>query len=85
MVEITCEDRWQAYRRLIELDIECTCRGYSPLQAKVNGPSQAIQVWSTTQCISQKRQQLGQRLERSWKLRAVHPAESQYESKKTVR
>jgi len=78
MVEITCEDRWQAYRRLIELDIECTCRGYCPLQVRVDSPSQAIQVWSTTQCISQKRQQLGQRLEQSWQLKTVsHPTKAQ--------
>lgn len=69
MIEITCDDRWQAYRRLTELEIECKCRGYCPLLARVDSPSQAIQVWSTTQWISQDRQQLGQRLERSWKLR----------------
>lgn len=70
MIEISCEDRWQAYRRLTELEIDCQCQGYCPLLVRVDSPSQAIQVWSTTQWIACSRRQLGERLERSWELRA---------------
>lgn len=70
MIEIRCADRWQAYRRLLELDIDCQCRGYCPLLARVDTPGQAIQVWSTAQWLSPERRSLSQRLERCWQLQA---------------
>ncbi|NJN30628.1 MAG: hypothetical protein HC824_09535 [Synechococcales cyanobacterium RM1_1_8] len=41
-----------------------------PLWVRVDSPSQALQVWSTTQWISQSRSLLRQRLERCWVLEA---------------
>lgn len=70
MFEIHCLDRWQAYQRLLELGLECHCRSYAPLWVRVDSPSQALQVWSTTQWISQSRSLLRQRLERCWVLEA---------------
>lgn len=68
MVEVKCRDRWQAYRRLKELDIACECRAYQPLKVAVDGPSQMLQAWSALQAVSGDRQQLIPRLLRCWQL-----------------
>lgn len=80
MIEICCGDRWQAYRRFLELGIDCQCKGYCPLLARIDGPNQAIQVWSTTQWISQEHGALKQRLERCWRLdcTAAHTTEARH-------
>ena len=74
MIEISCTDRWQAYRRLLELDIDCQCRGYCPLLVRVDTPCQAVQVWSTAQWLTQERRSLTQRLERCWQLQEQRTA-----------
>lgn len=71
MIEINCDDRWQAYRRFNELEMDCQCGGYCPLRVRVDTPCQAIQVWSTTQWLSQGREQLSQSLERCWQLKVA--------------
>lgn len=70
MIEVNCNDRWQAYRRLTELEIDCRCCSYRPLYARIDSPNQAIQLWSIVQGLSQEQRLLRQRLERCWQLKA---------------
>jgi hypothetical protein len=39
---INCEDRWQVYHRLQELDIVCQCQGFQPLKANIKTASEVI-------------------------------------------
>ena len=65
-IEVQCEDRWQVYHRLQELDIPCQCASYQPLKVQVNHPLAAIQLWSVVQQVTTPRQQLADRLEACW-------------------
>ncbi|TRU28774.1 MAG: hypothetical protein EWV92_02275 [Microcystis aeruginosa Ma_MB_S_20031200_S102] len=38
-------DRWQVYHRLQDLDIECQCSLHKPLQVRIDGPAQLLQLW----------------------------------------
>jgi hypothetical protein len=67
MFEIHSPDRWQVYRRLQELDIECDCASYQPLQAEIKGAIAATQIWSVTRQFTASRQELVDRLENCWK------------------
>lgn len=64
---INCEDRWQVYHRLKELDIRCWCRGFQPLEVDVETATEALQLWSIVRRVSQPRQTLVDSLQRSWK------------------
>ena len=68
IVEINCPDRWTVYRRLLELDIPCTCAPYQPLKVEVTNPAIAIQLWSVLRGVTQSSSQLILWLERCWKL-----------------
>jgi hypothetical protein len=68
MIEIQCDDRWQVYHRLQELDIVCQCGYRKPLKVQVNDVSTAIQVWSVVQQVTLSRQMLANRLECCWKI-----------------
>jgi hypothetical protein len=58
IVEIRWSDRWQAYRRLQELGISCSCSSGQPLKVLVRNPSDAIQVWSVVRQFNEPRCQL---------------------------
>ena len=66
-VKVDCEDRWQVYYRLQELDIHCQCSGYQPLEVDVQTATQAIQLWSIVSRVSEPRQVLVTRLMASWR------------------
>lgn len=68
MVTIECGDRWQAYYRLQELELDCRCRCYEPLAVTVNTPREALLVWSVVQRVEGQRSELLERLERAWQL-----------------
>jgi hypothetical protein len=38
-------DRWQVYHRLPSLDIEYKCLLHQPLQVRIDGPAQLLQLW----------------------------------------
>ncbi len=67
-VEIQCEDRWQAYRRLQELEIPSACSAYKPLQVQVNSPLAIAQIWSVIRQNSLPRKMLATCLEQCWQL-----------------
>ena len=64
---VCCEDRWQVYYRLIDLDIRCQCGGFRLLKAHIETVTEAIQLWSVVRRVSQPRSVLVAALERSWK------------------
>lgn len=68
IVSIARSDRWQAYHRLQELGIPCTCLADGRLQVEVTSPMATIQLWSVLQQLTQSRQHLLTRLERCWNL-----------------
>lgn len=70
MIEIQCEDRWQVYRRLQELDISCQCSYHQPLKVQVNNAVTAVQVWSVVKQVTMSRQTLANWLESCWRVRS---------------
>lgn len=66
VIEIPCENRWQVYRRLQELEIPCWCSGYQPLQVQVSGSTTAIQIRSVVKQATMPRQILVHWLEACW-------------------
>lgn len=67
-VEVHCEDRWQVYRRLQELEIPCWCHTYKPLKVEVNSPVAIAQLWSVVRQVSLSRRELASWLDRCWEL-----------------
>ena len=70
MAIVQCQDRWQVYHRLKDLDIPCRCRSHQPLRVEVNSAQSAILVWSVVMQISRPRQDLVQWLNHCWRIRA---------------
>ena len=66
-VTVSCEDRWQVYHRLQELNIDCECSGFQPLKVNLQTPTEALQLWSVVRRISDSRPSLISALHRSWK------------------
>jgi hypothetical protein len=63
-------DRWQLYRRLIELEISCTCSTGKPLEVTIDTPTAAIQVWSVARQQLLERSQMVSWLDRCFGLHA---------------
>jgi len=70
IISIARSDRWQAYHRLQELDISCTCLSDGRFQVEANSPIAVIQLWSVLQQLTCSRQQLSHWLEQCWNLSA---------------
>jgi hypothetical protein len=58
IVDIKWGDRWQAYRRLQELGISCSCSSGQPLQVVVDDSIVAIQLWSVVRQFNESRYEL---------------------------
>ena len=69
MAIVHCEDRWQVYHRLKELNIPCQCRAHQPLKVEANSAQAAIQIWSVVRQISNPRQNLAQWLKHCWRIK----------------
>ncbi|MEL6777595.1 MAG: Asr1405/Asl0597 family protein [Cyanobacteria bacterium J06597_16] len=65
-ITVSCEDRWQVYHRLQELDIDCQCSGFKPLKVTLQTPTEALQLWSIVRRVSEPRQALVVALNQSW-------------------
>ncbi len=64
-------DRWQLYRRLMELEISCKCSTGKPLEVTVATPTAAAQVWSVARQQMMERSQLVDWLDRCFVLDAA--------------
>lgn len=60
---VLCEDRWQVYHRLKELDIKAQCLGYHPLKVSIQTATEALQLWSIAKRVSSPRAELAANLE----------------------
>lgn len=65
---ITGNNRWQAYHRLQELEIDCSCGGFQPLQVQVSTPTEAVQLWAVIRRLSLPRETLAASLRQCWRL-----------------
>ncbi|HAZ47122.1 MAG TPA: hypothetical protein DDW76_27375 [Cyanobacteria bacterium UBA11369] len=66
LVRVQRGDRWQVYQRLQELGIPCWCSSDGYLQAEINTPTAALQVWSVVQQLTAKRCEMTFLLHRCW-------------------
>lgn len=67
-ITVCCEDRWQVYHRLKELEISCQCSGFQPLTVNIQTATEALQLWSIVKRVSQTRHDLVMTLTQSWQL-----------------
>ncbi|ABG53278.1 conserved hypothetical protein [Trichodesmium erythraeum IMS101] len=68
IVEVSCVDRWQVYRRLQELDIDCWCEPEKPLQVHLKNTNEANQLESVLKQFTAHRYELVQLLQSSWEV-----------------
>jgi len=68
ILEISCVDRWQVYKRLQELDIDCFCETGKPLQVNIKNINEANQLESVLKQFTANRRQLVQLLQGCWEV-----------------
>ncbi|WP_204104790.1 MULTISPECIES: Asr1405/Asl0597 family protein [Spirulina sp. CCY15215] len=62
-------DRWSIYHRLQELGIPCNCAIAQPLEARIDSPTAALQLWSIAHRYRASRNELLDFLEDCWQTR----------------
>ena len=68
IVEVSCVDRWQVYKRLQELDIDCWCESEQPLQVYLKNTNEANQLESVLKQFTANRYELEQLLQSCWEV-----------------
>ena len=61
--------RWDVFRRLKALGIECQCSTNEPLLVHLDSPTTAIQIWSVVRQCSASRHQLIDWLDSCWQVK----------------
>lgn len=61
--------RWEVYRRLKSLGIDCQCATNEPLLVNLDSPITLIQIWSVVRQSNVERVQLVDWLDNCWKLK----------------
>lgn len=64
--------RWEVFRRLKSLGIECQCATNEPLLVNLDSPTTLIQIWSVVRQSNLERVQLVDWLNSCWTLRCAH-------------
>jgi len=59
--------RWDVFRRLKALDIECQCSTNEPLLVNLHSPVTVVQVWSVLKQTNASRNELIDWLNHCWK------------------
>ncbi|MEA5470759.1 Asr1405/Asl0597 family protein [Spirulina sp. 06S082] len=62
-------DRWSIYHRLQELGIPCNCAIAQPLEARIDSPTAALQLWSIAHRYRASQNELRDFLEDCWQTR----------------
>lgn len=70
IIDISWSERWQVYHRLKALEIECSCHTDKPLQAYLDNPKTAIQIWSVVKQCTANRQELIDWLNQCWDIKS---------------
>ena len=68
ILPVSCVDRWQVYRRLQELDIDCWCEAQKPLQVNLKNTNEANQLESVLKQFTANRHELVQLLQSCWEV-----------------
>ncbi|MGD1699127.1 Asr1405/Asl0597 family protein [Dapis sp. BLCC M229] len=68
ILQASCVDRWQVYRRLQELDIDCWCETQKPLQVNLKNANEANQLESVLKQFTAHRHELVQLLQSCWEV-----------------
>ena len=68
IVEVSCVDRWQVYKRLQELDIDCWCESEQPLQVYLKNTNEANQLESVLKHFTANLYELAQLLQSCWEV-----------------
>ncbi|MEM1169707.1 MAG: Asr1405/Asl0597 family protein [Cyanobacteria bacterium P01_H01_bin.35] len=68
ILEVSCVDRWQVYRRLQELEIDCWCEAEKPLQVHIKNTNEATQLESVLKQFTAHRQELAKLLQSCWEV-----------------
>jgi hypothetical protein len=66
ILEVSWVDRWQVYKRLQELDINCWCEVEQPLRVHLKNANEAMQLESVLKQFTANRHELVQLLQRCW-------------------
>lgn len=69
VVAVSRCDRWQVCHRLQALEISCCCNGNGGLEAEINSPLAAIQLWCVIKQLTAPRSELVAQLNRCWQLK----------------
>jgi hypothetical protein len=64
--------RWEVFRRLQALEIDCQCATNEPLLVNLDSPATLAQVWSVMRQSTAPRHQLIDWLNECWKLKYDH-------------
>ncbi len=64
--------RWDVFRRLKSLEIDCQCSTNEPLLVDVYSPTTLIQIWSVVRQFSAERHQLIDWLDDCWYVQYDH-------------
>ncbi|NDJ18260.1 Asr1405/Asl0597 family protein [Myxacorys almedinensis] len=67
IVEIQCDDRWQVYFRLQELNVPCWCAAHQSLTVQIDSAIALIHLWSVVK-QTKARSHLIEWLETCWQL-----------------
>ncbi|MEB3343806.1 Asr1405/Asl0597 family protein [Okeania sp.] len=68
ILDVSSVDRWQVYRRLQELDIDCWCEVEKPLQVNIKNINEANQLRSVLKQFTANRRELVQLLQNCWQV-----------------
>lgn len=58
MMAIECDDRWQVYFRLQDLNIPCQCKSHQPLLVNIQSAQALVQVCGVVKRFSTPRSDL---------------------------
>lgn len=70
--------RWDVFRRLKALGINCQCSTNEPLLVDLYSPTTLVQIWSVLRQSSAKRQQLIDWLDNCWYVQYDHQSKISY-------
>ncbi|MCC0177952.1 hypothetical protein I4641_13280 [Waterburya agarophytonicola K14] len=71
ILDVKWSYRWEVYRRLKALGIECKCATNEPLRVNLYSPTTAIQIWSVLRQKNSPRHELINWLDDCWQTRAI--------------
>ena len=72
VLAVKWSSRWDVFRRLKELEINCQCSTNEPLLVHLHSPATAIQIWSVVRQFNGSRQELIGCLHECWQIRYDH-------------